>query len=150
MSSLAIFGLLALCLGCDEEGPSATFPQKPLTPGTDKPARPVPKSIADVEGLGVPVFPGSQLGDGEDHTRLDDRAYARVYFTKMYAPASVPEVLGFYMKGVEGAKRQGGVDSEQVTGKNKDGADLDIRIGPASDHTKSLVMVWMTETKLPH
>lgn len=146
---MGLLSVVALNTGCDEPAVGKTAPQAPIAQQTDKPARPVPKTIEEVAKLGVPVFPGSSLSDGADHTRLDDRAYARVYFTKMYAPAEVAAVLGFYMKAVKDARRQGGVESEQVKGKSPDGADLDVRIAPAADHTKSLVMVWMTETKMP-
>ena len=95
-------------------------------------------------------YPKSVFGDDAEHSRLDDyKSYARTYYVKMYAPADVPTVVGYLMKTVKDPRHQSGVEFEQIKARSKDGDDLDIRLGPASDHSKTLVMVWLTQSKDP-
>lgn len=146
---LAIVAGVALS-GCD--APTATpningQGQTPHLPAKPKPAVPVPKSVADVEKLGVPVYPGAVLSEEADSATLDDRTFIRTYKVTMIAPAELPKVLQHYLQGVKDAKHGGIEDFQQVMGKTKDGDSLEVRLGPAADHKKTLIMAWVTQSK---
>lgn len=133
--------------GCDT-GPEAVKPEqaRAYIQSKDRPAFPVPKTTADAEKIGIPVYPGSVLGEGEN-SRVDDRSFHRTYFVKMYAPAVPSEVATFYFKGLKQSKKLGGSEEQQIVGRSAGGDEIDVRIGPAADKTKSLVMVWMSQSK---
>jgi len=137
----------AVACGCDTgPEPVKADQAQAYIKSKDRPAFPVPKTVVDVEKIGIPVFPGSVLGEGEN-SRVDDRSFHRTYFVKMYAPAVPSDVATYYFKGLKQSKKLGGAEEQQIIGQNAFGDEIDVRIGPAADKSKSLVMVWMSQAK---
>jgi hypothetical protein len=85
LAVLAIF----LAVGCDPAGPSTRteFEQAAKQTGPDRKLPPAPKTIGEVENLGVPVYPGTTLAEGEAGSSLRTSSLGTTYTFKMYAPA---------------------------------------------------------------
>ncbi len=142
-----LFGLLVVigCQPANSGGPPPDF----ANVSQERPAIPAPKTVADAERLGIPIYPQSVFDEESEHSRLDEKSFGRTYFVKLYAPADVTTVVGYMMKNVKDGKLTGGAEIQQIRGKSKDGDDLDIRLGPAADHKRTMLMVWLTQTKNP-
>lgn len=150
---LVLLGAFAIFMvaGCDPEvqdpGALKPIPKPDQYAQAPKPAVPVPKTTDDVLKLGIPVHPGSVIADEADSTTLDEKKYSRTYKVKMYAPSGYTDVIPTYMKGIVGGSLSGGGDGHRVSGHTKSGDEIEIMLGPAADHNKTLVMVWLTQKK---
>ena len=113
----------------------------------DRPVAPVPKTADEVAALGIPVYPGSVIAEEADAATLTDQSFSRIYKVKMYAPAEYAIVLGTYTKGIKNSKLGGAQDFQKVKGETEKGDDIEVMLGPAADHKKTLVMAWLTQKK---
>ena len=147
------FAILCLALPGCESGTHVT----PRFDGGSEPAKedkksevapkPVPKTTSDLQALGIPVFPGAVIADESNSSTLDEKVYSRTYKVKMYAPKDYATVLGAYMKAIKDVDRLGDSDFQKLKGKTEVGDEIEVMLGPAADHGKTLVMVWLTQEK---
>ncbi len=140
--------VLLTVLGCEgpHEGPTLAD-ARTIAQAKKRPVAPAPKTIDDVVKLGVPVYPGTVMAEGEGASSLTDGSFSRVYELKMFAPAKLDEVAANLIKALKNAANSGGTDYTRITAKTDMGDEIEFRLGPAADHSKTLVMAWVTQLK---
>lgn len=141
--------LIGALSGCDAPTSTPEIPKEKKSVEVPKPkvAFALPKKITDVPAMGIPVFEGSVLPEEADSVTVDEHTYFRTYKIKMYAPAEFTAVSQFYMTALKESRKGGMAEFLQVNGKSTMGDSIEVRLGPAADHKKTLVMVWMTQSK---
>jgi|GEM_PF-6437945 len=143
---------LSFAAGCTYSGHSTpTIDKKVLESkkGADPSAVAMlaPKTTDDVLKLGIPVYPGSVLADGDESSTVEVKSDYRTYKVKMYAPNDSATVIASYLGAIKGGSVSGAADLQKVTGQTASGDDIEIMLGPAADHAKTLVMVWLTQKR---
>lgn len=149
MKLIAAVALLAVLVGCDSAGRTsrAEFEQASAKSDPQRELAPAPKTIEDVEKLGVPVFPGSVLAEGEAGSTVRTSSLGTTYSLKMYAPGEHGAVAKELKAKLKDSVRAGASDVQRITGRTESGDDIEIMLSPAADKTKTLMMVWVTVPK---
>lgn len=148
MKWFALVAFVAL-VGCDSGGgrSRAEFEQAAKKTDTERTLAPAPKTIEDVQKLGVPVFPGSVLAEGEAGSTVRTSSLGTTYSLKMYAPGEHGAVAKELKAKLKDSVRAGASDVQRITGRTESGDDIEIMLSPAADKTKTLVMAWVTVPK---
>lgn len=107
----------------------------------------MPKTTAEVEKLGIPIYPGATLSEEADSTTLEEKSYTREYKVKMYAPANYATVLGHYARSLKGSKIAGASEFQKVIGKTSTGDAIEVWVGPAAGKDRSLILAFLIQTK---
>ena len=141
--------VLVAVIGCDAPTSTPEIPKdkKTIEVPKGKAAFALPKKITDVPAMGIPVFEGSVLPEEAGSVTVDEHTYFRTYKVKMYAPAEFATVTQYYMGALKDSRKGGIAEFLQVNGQSTLGDSVEVRLGPASDHKKTLVMVWLTQSK---
>jgi len=156
LTAAVLAGLLGsafLSASCDPVQPisvnsgEAKVPIKPIK-AEPKPALPAPKTTAEVEKLGIPVYKGSVIDDRADSVTVDEREVSRTYKVTLYSPADFATVGSFYQGAIKAANKTVLSDDQlRIDGKTPNGDEIEVMLGPASDHAKTLVLAWVKQNK---
>jgi WD40 repeat protein len=106
--------------------------------------QPLPRSTREIERLGLSLYPGTRLSEGQGAIASRDSSNGRVLTVKMYAPADYNLVSTHYSSRVYGATTRGSGDVQRITGRTCTLSDVEIMISPAANRAESLVMMWIT------
>ncbi len=146
-------GLTALCLtmasGC-ERGPTVETQQElaDVSRVSNRPVFPVPKALTDLEAMSVPYVPGSEIRADDELNAVSDRGQVRVYTVRLYAPGDLSEVGPFYLRSLQRSKNLSGTgDTLHIQGANQFGDAIEIRLAPAADPKKTLVLAFVSVRK---
>ena len=138
--------VLAGLNGCQDDNRASVAQANQYVHQKARPPLPIPKTPADAEKLGLPVYKGSVLSDNAADMTLEERKFSRVYALKLYAPAEVDAVAKFYQDSLRDAYRMGSPE-QIVKGRNPLGDEVEVMLGAASDHKKTVVLAWLTQPK---
>ncbi|MCW5936001.1 MAG: hypothetical protein KIT11_01675 [Fimbriimonadaceae bacterium] len=116
-------------------------------PAPPRPALPAPRNATELLALGVTIFPGTEINLEKANSQVEEMTFHRIYSLKMYSPGTVEQVSLHYANSLRNSKVHGSLDERQVTGNTEDGNSVDVRMSPAADPKKTMVLMWISQSK---
>ncbi|MBS1721645.1 MAG: hypothetical protein JSS66_01425 [Armatimonadetes bacterium] len=112
-----------------------------------EPAQPAAKTLADVDRLGLKTPSGTILDESPTSSTVTELSYKRTYYVKLYVDGDVAKTTGFFMDSLKDPHFTGGADAAKIDGKTDKGFDVEVMLGPAADHKKTVALAWITQQK---